>query len=399
MSEELKNEMSQEDVYNVTAGETMMNTAAETGTTPPAYTYAPSTPPKKKNKVPGIILLILGALFLLAGIVLFLLGGNADKLETEDAIDVYFASEIDQHSYVNVQYMTESIASYEAMDNMQFFISLDSDWAPSIVCMHIDELPAFTPYIDWLYSESEENGPEQKVFTGYAQPIDDELKAIVIESFAELFEEGIVDESNFAEYFGDYYLQIGQKNSSYGISNVGIVFLLLAVLLIVIGGSLVYEKPVTEEDGPFIHKTHTGLGILGALLGALLGGLIWTIVGAAGFVSGWVGVLIIFFAYKGYVILSHKEDTFGLVISIIFGLIVILPATYLYFGWSYYCALNESVSGYTTLVRALLELPAYLTQYDEWGSFTSDVVMGYGFMILVAVLYGASLFSNRKKKK
>lgn len=398
MNEEFRDER-QEDVYNVTTGETVTNTDAETVATPPAYDYIHEIPTKKKSKVPGIVLLIVGVLFLLAGIVFFLMGGNSDKLETEEAMDVYFASSTDQYSSVTVQYMTDSVASYEAMDNMQFFITMDSEWNPAIVCMHTDELPAFMPYMDWFYSDSEEGAPEEQFFAGYAQPIDEELKEIVIESFAEIFGEDIVDESNFTEWFGEYYLQIGQKNSSYGVSNVGIAFLLCAILLIVIGGALVYEKPIAEEDGLTIHKTHTGLGILGAMLGAMLGGLVWTIIGAAGFVSGWVGILIIFFAYKGYVILARKEGVFGIVISIIFGLIIVLPATYLSYGWIYYCALNESVSGYTTLTRALMELPAYLTQYEEWGSFGGDVLMGYGFMIFVCIIYGANFFSGRKKEK
>lgn len=364
----------------------------------PMYTYAPTTPPKKKNKVPGIILLILGALFVLAGIAMFFVGGNSDKLETGEAIDVYFATETDEYAYINVQYMTESIASYAAMDNLQMYMTFDADWNPAIVCVHNDDLAQFQPYIDWMYTDSEEGGPEQMTVTGYAQPYDEQLKGFVIESFAEMFEEGVVDESNFEEWFGEYYLQIGQKNSSYGVSNVGFILLIVAIVMIVVGGVMIYEKPVSEENGPIVRETHTGLGILGALLGALLGGLLWTLIGVLGYVSGWVGILIIIFSYQGYRILSHKEDTFGLVISIIFGLLVILPATYLYYGWDFYCALNESVSGYTTLARALMEMPAYLTEYKEWSSFFGDVAMGYGFMLLVGIFYGVSLISNRKKK-
>ena len=279
-------------------------------------------PQKKKNKIPGMVLLILGAVFLLIGIAIVFVGGNTDMLESENPIDIFQATETDQYVFTAVQYMTDPVAYYEAMENMQFYIVCDSDWYPCVICLHTDELEAFQPYIDWLYSESYDNEPEEMWITGYAQPFDAELAELVIEGFVDNFGDGIVDETNFTEWFGEYYLQVGQKNSAFGLSNVGIFILLLAVVLLVIGGALLYEKPAymssAYANGPVIQENNIGLGILGALLGALVGGLAWTIVGVLGFVSGWIGALIVFCAFRGYAILSHREDRAGLIISIIF---------------------------------------------------------------------------------
>lgn len=366
---------------------------------PGQYTYVPKEPPKKKNKIPGMIVLALGVVLLIAGIAIFFVSANTDKMESGEAIEIYYATETDQYSFCKMQYMSDSIASYDALENLQFYFSFDDEFVPVIICMHNDDLPRFEPYIDAFYSEDDEDLPKQMTVTGYAQPIDSDLKEIAIECFTEIFGEGYVDEGNFEDWFGSYYLQIGQKNSAYGVSNVGIGLLLAAIILIVIGGVMVYEKPETYANSPFVQETHTGLGILGALLGAMLGGLLWTIVGVLGYIHGLIGILIIIFALKGYEILARKSDVFGMVISIIFGLLVIIPATYLFYGWDYYCMLNEHVSGYTNLWRALTEMPAFLTQNDAWGDFIADVGQGYLWLIVAAVLNFASLFSNKKKNR
>lgn len=361
------------------------------------YQQTPQKP--KKNKVPGILLLVIGTILLIAGIVIVFMGGQTSKMESDEAVDVFYATETDQYAFAKVQYMTEAVAYYEAMENMQFYIVCDANWNPYVICLHSDELEKYQPYIDWLYTDEEEGGPQEMTITGYAQPFDPSLEVYVVEGFADTWGSGIVDIGNFEEWFGAYYLQVGEKNGAYNFTNIGIFLLLAALVLLVIGAVLIYEKPEAAQGGPIVQSGNVGLGILGALLGALLGGLAWAIVGAMGYISGWLGILIIIFAYKGYEMTAHKTDTFGLVISIVFGLIVILPATYLSYAWSYYQALNESMGGYTSLGRALMELPAYMESADAWGEFVGNVVMGYVFMIIAAIYFFAGQISNKKKKK
>lgn len=350
-----------------------------------------------KKKIGGIMLVLIGVIIMSLGLGIILVGGNTSKLEEAEPVDVYYATETDEYAYALIQYMTESVAYYEAMESMQFYIVYDSEWNPAVICLHDEDLAACQPYIDWFYSESYENEPQEMMITGYAQPFDQELYDFVEESFVYDWGEEIMADATIVDYFGEYYLQVGEKNGSYKFSNVGIYLLLAAIVVIVIGGALVYEKPEVEQDGPFIQSSNAGLGVLGALLGAVLGGLLWAVIGALGYISGWLGILIVFFAYKGYEIMARKTDKFGLIISIIFGFVIILPATYLGYGWTYYCAVNESVSGYTTLVRALTELPAYMESVDGWGDFIYDIVMGYVFMIVACIGFFASQFSSRNK--
>lgn len=373
-----------------------------------AYAYSDegtqqtTTPsPKKKNKVPGIILMVLGVLFLIGGIITVFAAENFSMMETEEPVDVYYATETDQYAFSKVQYMTESVAYFEAMENMQIYIACDSEWNPTVVSLHSDDLATYQPYIDWLYTESEEGGPVETVATGYAQPIDAELKQWVLEGFNATFGENIVDESNFTDWFGEYYLQVGQKNSAYGISKIGIYILLAAVILMVISGIMLYEKKDTEavnNGGLVVEKSNLFLGIIGAVIGAAIGGLLWTIVGALGYIVGWLGVFTIFFAYTGYNMFEHKKEKTGLIVSLILGIVTVVPATYLTYAWSYYCMMNESINGYTPLGRAITDLATYFTTYDEWGTFVLDLVKGYAFLLLAGVYLLVSLIGSKKQK-
>lgn len=144
---------------------------------------------------------------------------------------------------------------------------------------------------------------------------------------------------------------------------------------------------------PVIESNRRGLGILGAALGALAGGVIWTIIGILGFVSGWIAVLIFFLARWGYKLLSKTQDTFGNVISVVFGLIVIFPATWAAYAYSVWKALNEGIVGHFSYGEVLLDLGMYMERYDLWGDLVTNLAMGYGFTILVAVFY---LIGNRR---
>lgn len=346
-------------------------------------------PPKKKISVPGIILLIIGLVMLVLGIGVLVLGNNISALEAKEPVDIYQADEIDQYVYTPVQYMTESVAYYSDMESMQFYISLDEDWNTVLVCIHDDDIGKYQPYIDWLYTESEVGAPEETEILGYAQPIEEDLKQFVLEGFAEIFGEGYIDYSNFEEYFGEYYIQVGQKNDAYQFSNWGILFLVLGGILAIIGGAMLYQKSNQQDEyagsSIVVYNRSIVWGILGAFLGALVGGVIWAVVNILGYVSGWIGVLIVFFAYTGYKLLSKRNDNFGFIISILLGVVMIFAATYVAWGWSYYQMVNESVSGYTTFGRALVELPAFLDSVDGWGDFGAQLFQGYGFMLLASI--------------
>lgn len=363
------------------------------------YQQAMTPQPKKKNKVPGIILVVLSVLFLIAGFIVVFAAENFSKMETQEPNDIYWATESDEYSYAKVQYMTEAAVYFEAMENLQLYIVMDSEWNPAVVCMHNDEVAAYQPYIDWLYSDSYENGPEETTIVGYAQPFSAEVSQMIMEYFNESFEEELVDESNFAEWFGEYYLQVGQKSNAYTISKLGIYILLVGVILMVVGGVLLYDKDKKNEEssGPIVQNSNMVAGLIAAIVGAALGGLLWTIVGALGFIVGWLGVGIVLFAYIGYSIFEHRHMVLGAIVSVILGFVMVALATYLTYAWGYYCNINESLGGYTPLGRAIKELAVYLTTNKEWGTLAVDLIKGYAFMVLASFYVIAQSVSKKNK--
>lgn len=156
-----------------------------------------------------------------------------------------------------------------------------------------------------------------------------------------------------------------------------------------------YTVPYTEPE-----KGSRALGILGAVAGALLGGLIWAVVGAFGLISGWIGLLIVVMAIKGYQLLSKREDDkFGTVISVILGLLVIAPATYLSGAWSYYRELNKVIPGYISFWEALAKMPEYLSEYNEWGILLQNMAMGYLFAGIASIYFVIGMFAKNKRNK
>lgn len=359
----------------------------------------------KKIKPLSVICFLL-AVILGAVSIFFMFFGNVPKKaeEQREPVDVYYATKQDEPVYLTMQYMTESVAYLEAVESTQYYITFDSEWNPAVICLYDRELEAYQPYIDWLFTDATTGGPEEIEVTGYSVPFDEELKRFVMEYFNAMVGETAATEENFAEYFGGFYLTTGQNSSGYKNFNIGIYCLLGAVAFVIIGVAVSYNnlKSATETEASNyleVHKTYKGRGMLGALLGALLGGVLWAAVGALGYISGWIGILIVFFATTGYRIFAKEESGFGTAVSIIFSLLVIFPATYFAGVWVFYQELNNSLSEYIPLSRAFLGYGEYLTKTDSWGAMIYSLVMGYVCMLIAGCYSGAGVFKRKKKEK
>lgn len=150
---------------------------------------------------------------------------------------------------------------------------------------------------------------------------------------------------------------------------------------------------------PIIKEKHRGLGILGALGGALLGGLIWTGIGCLGFISGWIAILIFFLAQAGYKKLNGEQDILGVIVSLVFGLLVIIPATYASYGFSLWRSLNDEFGSGFSFFEVLVDMPMYMERYGLWSDFIKNLVMGYAFTGIAAIYVGAATLTGRKKTK
>lgn len=155
----------------------------------------------------------------------------------------------------------------------------------------------------------------------------------------------------------------------------------------------------TAVTSPIIEESKKGRGFIGALIGALIGGILWTAIGCLGYISGWIAVLIFFLAQFGYKKLAGKMDKFGVIISLVLGLLIIVPATYASYGFSLLTELNEQLDGHFTYMEVLADLPQYMERYGLWGTFWGNLAKGYLFTGVAAIYMGSSALGNKAKDK
>ena len=70
-------------------------------------------------------------------------------------------------------------------------------------------------------------------------------------------------------------------------------------------------------------------GTVGAFLFALAGGVIYFLLYQIGFLAAISGIVAVVCAFKGYTVFAKKESTYGVVISIVMAVLVIVLAWYL----------------------------------------------------------------------
>ena len=121
-------------------------------------------------------------------------------------------------------------------------------------------------------------------------------------------------------------------------------------------------------------------GILGALAGALAGGTVWILVGMLGYISGWIGLLIIYLSLVGFRKLGGTLDRAGAVMSFILAFLMIFPANYLVYALSYW-----SSASYISLSYAMGQVFPLLRTNGLMAGFLTDLLMGYGFTALVGI--------------
>lgn len=171
------------------------------------------------------------------------------------------------------------------------------------------------------------------------------------------------------------------------------------------GTNVTYNTGYTtygQQSGnqPVIKEVSKVKGLIGALGGALLGGAIWIGIGCLGFVSGWIAILIFLLAQGGYKLMNKGEiDRFGNIISVILGLVIILPATWCISGFQVFSAMNKNAPGHFSYFEILGDLRLYMDRYDLWNTFYSNLAMGYLFTGIAALYVGFGSWGSRRREK
>jgi hypothetical protein len=148
-------------------------------------------------------------------------------------------------------------------------------------------------------------------------------------------------------------------------------------------------QPDVLGPGGTLQKPSYGKGLLGAVLGAAIGCAAWGFVGLMGYMSGWIGLLVVILAMRGFKLLAGRLDKAGAWISLAVALVMILPANYLVYAALVADALAESY--YVTLFDVLPELFSVLAGADLLGQFWLEYGIGAGLTLIFGIFEITSL--------
>lgn len=144
--------------------------------------------------------------------------------------------------------------------------------------------------------------------------------------------------------------------------------------------SKVATASTVEVDNEGV-RSNPLLGTIGAILGAALGGVIWIIIGKFGFIAGIAGFAMMYFAIKGYRILSGGLDKKGQIISLITAFLMIFIANYTLYAIEYCDYYYSGTYSFTNIINSYSKLYNFLSFAKAWPDFLKDLAIGYALSI------------------
>lgn len=139
-----------------------------------------------------------------------------------------------------------------------------------------------------------------------------------------------------------------------------------------------YENPLEIQPNRHLQ------GFIGALIGAIIGGAVWMGIGCLGFISGWIAILIFFLAQFFYKKFNKSLDTFGVIVCIIMGLVIIFPATWGVYTYKVAQALDYELWDVATDLPFYLKSEVLWVNGQQWTSFLMDLGKSYLFTVIAA---------------
>ncbi len=352
--------------------------------------------------------------------------------ETLLSFDPYTASDLKQG--VSFEMISYAFASFELSDAQGLYFVFDKDMYAYIVCMDNDRLETeFADIYEYTFSDEAE-APAEGWLEGYAMEIDEELMAIAIEEFNYLWDEEVVNEENFEEYLGSYYLDSTYVPDGDGESPVGSIF--TAIFLFLVGGYLVYyglagykravkkqeaeaaaamagndfsaaanygenaaqngtSQTMTTLPGDIPVSRNIIVSLIATIVGAALGGLVWIVFYKMGRIVAIAGYLAVFGAIWGWTKVGKRALTKPAAVwCILIGAGMIVMANWFSYAWEISDALNATSKNRAEFSKILANMPTLMSEYELWGSFVGELAIG----LVLALVAGLGGLVGKKKK-
>ncbi len=182
----------------------------------------------KTGKLTALCVLLVGVI--VGCVVMFAVqaSGSSNKSAKLYTLD----SQEGERAYVDAKYMSDFFASFTDKEADKFYFALDSEMLPYIVCISDKKIGDYKAMQDFTFGETDVEPDAIRTY-GKLVPIDDDLKEMAIEEFNWFWGENVVNESNFGEYFGDYYLDTAVKEVS-GVPYVLVIVVVAAVVALLV---------------------------------------------------------------------------------------------------------------------------------------------------------------------
>ena len=194
--------------------------------------------PKKPTPVwQCVVLMIVGVILLIFG--LWNLANYFAEAAEEQNMEVQWFdlySESEELQGLEFMLISDAFAEYTYGTSQGFYIVFDEEMYGYIICMEQDRVAEeFQANYDYTFTDIE-TVPELGYIEGYAVEIDEEIKEYAIEYFNFFWGEEVMDESNFYDYLGAYYLDttIEPETENTGIAT-EVVSIALGILLLIVG--------------------------------------------------------------------------------------------------------------------------------------------------------------------
>ncbi len=381
---------------------------------------------------------------MMAGVILLIFGlwnlanyfGEAAEAQNKEVpwFDLY--SESDELQGLEFMLISDAFAEYTYGNSQGFYVVFDEEMYAYIICMEQERLEKeFQEIYDYTFTDTEIM-PELGYLEGYAVEIDEELEEYAIEYFNEFWGEEVLDETNFYDYMGAYYLDTTIEPEAQNTSIVTeVVSITLGLILLILGicklagrGKRIREQEQWEKEqrekeiqnafsfdnsNPYMADMESSgteattaevhndspevqeqgnivVALLASVICACAGAVLWVVIYRLGYIAGLTGCVAAVGALYGYEKIGKRQVSGGAIAWCIFvSLVVLLLGNAVAYAWEFADAFGSDKADFLVVLG---QLPDILKDYDCVGSFFGDWGMGVFF----AAISGFSI-GNRKK--
>ncbi|MDO4432303.1 MAG: hypothetical protein Q4B80_03175 [Aerococcaceae bacterium] len=153
------------------------------------------------------------------------------------------------------------------------------------------------------------------------------------------------------------------------------------------------------EDNKIIQAQKTEnipLGMIGALLGALVGGALWVVIGHFGYYAWVAGFIAIALGFEGYKRFGGKVSKVGAALVFIIVIAVLFGASIVEWAWLFFDAYKEANPD-LTFMTVLMDMPEILwNDPDIRPEFLKDIAIGLGVVFVFGIFSVSSSYKESK---